>query len=162
MGMYTGLRVKCVVKPQWREAIALLHSDFDTLVSGDPACDYDDRGSWSIVAEAYPDMPGVEEWQFEGRASFIPFGALAYMPDDFYRDVLSKEEQHDGSGSVFDFATGEWRFVCSLKNYNQEIPQFAIEVLFPICESVELCESLYEDYDDNWASQTRDWRRYAV
>lgn len=145
MGMYTGLRAKVVVKPEWRAAIAVLHEDVPA--EWFPGC------RWGRVFHAHPSMPGVGRWVRVGRRDFIPFGSLAYMPDDF-------SDAEDGeSYSRFDPVTGLWEFCCSLKNYEDEIEQFVTEVLAHIVDRVFWCERLYEQYplDDYTGKTWRDW-----
>lgn len=146
--MYTGLRASVVVKHEWIDAIRLLHeTDWKT-------------GRWETVFATFPYMPGLADWVKVGRRNFIPFGGLAYMPDDF-------SDTEDGrSYSSFDPKTGRWRFCCSLKNYEGEIGQFAENVLRHIVSSVEYCESLYEehqyDYDQGWADEPTHWSKWTT
>lgn len=120
--MYTGFRADVVVRPEYRAAIQMLH---------------DDPLRWEAVASHVGDglvkPPGVAAWARVGRASFIPFGVVCYMPDDW-------GEQR----SEFDPESGRWQFVCSLKNYDGEIGKFVEWVLVHIVDSVALCETLYE------------------
>jgi hypothetical protein len=143
--MYTGLRASVVVKPEWRAAIELLHRDRPN--------DHKYDSVWLQVFETYPDMPGVDRWVIYSRCDFIPFGALAYMPDDF-SDADDRE-----SYSRFDPTTGQWRFCCSLKNYKGEIQFFVENVLAHIVESAVYCESLYEQYP---AEAVDDWRKWTT
>lgn len=143
MGMYTGLRALVVVKPEWRAAIERLHQ-----------VSWPDR--WRQVQAEHPELPSVAGWVNFGRADFIPFGALAYMPDDF-------SDAEDGEQfSEFDAATGRWRFCCSLKNYESEIRYFVGNVLRQIVESVEYCESLYEEWPREGQYGCNDWREYTT
>jgi len=131
MGMYTGVRARVKIKPEHRDAIKKLH----------------DYGDWTVVS-----CPGVIDWIMHGRCGFIPFGVLAYMPEDFgdpfepSRDKCGPKE----GGSEFD---GEWwTFSCSLKNYEGEIEFFMENVMCHLVQEVDYCESLYEEYpspDDN-------------
>lgn len=145
MGMYTGLRASVVIKPEWVEAITLLHQG---------------NNRWADVFANYPGLPGLDRWMEVGRRDFIPLGGLCYMPDDF------SDAPHRESYSAFDPKTGRWRFCCSLKNYEGEIGQFVETVLRHIVSSVEYCESLYEehqyDYDQGWADQPSHWSRYTT
>lgn len=144
MGMYTGLRAKVVVKPEWREAIALLH---ELRKSPNPDCAH----NWTQLHRAHPDVPGLNGWVKVWRQDFIPFGGLCYMPDDF------SEAGNDGY-SKFDPATGLWQFCCSLKNYEGEIQFFVKNVLAPITESFEYCESLYEETAYDMEGDNSSWR----
>lgn len=113
MGMYTGLKVRVLIKEEARPIIALLNE----------VCD------WREVAQKYPE---VGAWAAVGRANFIPFGCLSYMPDDF-------------PDHMCEFKDGWWEFSCSLKNYEGEIKQF-VEFIRPMIERVEEFWSLYEEY----------------
>lgn len=150
MGMYTGLRASVVVKPEWREAIALLHRK-----DRPDARKFDSGYAWERVHEHFPGLPGLVEWVKVGRRDFIPFGGLAYMPEDF-------SDAEDGqSFSKFNGETGEWRFCCSLKNYEGEIKTFVETLLARIVERVEYCESLYEE--SQWGPEGEvDWRNWTT
>lgn len=128
MGMYTGLRARVKVKPEYCEAISMLHL----------GSEWDD---WREVYMAY-DVPNLDKWLEYGRHNFIPFGTLSCMPDNF--DNKLKQPNEYGGGSEWD---GEyWEFACSLKNYENEIDFFVPNVLFMISESVDYCHHLYEEY----------------
>lgn len=150
MGMYTGLRASVVIKPQWRGAIGLLHESRNT-----PKTSFSSGQDWEAVFAQYPDLPGLYDWVKVGRRDFIPFGALAYMPEDF-------SDAEDGeSFSKYDADSGRWTFCCSLKNYEGEIRQFVEEVLSHIVDSVDYCESLYEEFpwydNSDWRAWTTKW-----
>lgn len=136
MGMYTGFRADVVVRPEWRPAIECLHRTRADNPNG-----LQESKDWEVVAREFPSLPGVEEWAGVWRADFIPFGALAYMPDD-WSDAPDRE-----SYSHFDVDTGRWRFCCSLKNYDGEIATFTRVLLSRIVERVAYCESQYEGDD---------------
>ncbi len=136
MGMYTGLRAKVIIKPEFRDAIAVLHGP---------------EHDWDAVYRQFPGFPGNLTWHIVSRRQFIPYGCLAYMPDDF-------SDAEDGeSFSKFDPATGVWEFCCSLKNYESEIECFIENVLKHIVARVAYCESLYEELyaEDDWRQQVR-------
>jgi hypothetical protein len=137
MGMYTGLRAKVKIKPEFRAEITKLHEE----------------GGWENVK-----VPNIEIWLKQGRNGFIPFGVLAYMPDGFCEPFKPRNTEYGTveGGSNFD---GEWWiFSCSLKNYNGEIQTFIDKILTNIIEQVEYCESLYEEYP--WDESTT-WRDYT-
>lgn len=121
MGMYTGLRINGIVKPEYREEIELLYSlevDF----------------GWrdlSYLSPRYYDLASKQ------RCDSIPFGALAYMPDEWDEGVNS-----------YNNATGQWIFACSLKNYDDEIESF-LNIVPDIFESLELCEHYYEEWSES-------------
>jgi len=117
MGMYTGLRFKGVVKPEYRAAMV------DIATSGD----------W--------ENSNVKEFaefgnRFE-RAIFIPRGALSYAPLAWYDD------EYDTN---YDVESGMWTFDCSLKNYGGEVEAF-FELIPLFVESVEYLEKLYEEWN---------------
>jgi hypothetical protein len=133
MGMYTGLRAKVIVHPRFRGLIASLHSDDESMCW---------EKSIETNRHSFPDeADSLKEWCKFDRCGFIPFGRLAYMPDDFGDRV----EDSDG-GSLYDEKTGTWEFACSLKNYESEIQFFVPNVLKVISEEILYCESLYEEY----------------
>ena len=131
--MYTGLRSHVKVHPRFRGLIASLHSDDESM-----------RWEKSIETNrnSFPnEADSLKRWCEFDRCGFIPFGMLAYMPDDFG----DKIEKPDG-GSIFDKETGSWEFACSLKNYQSEIQFFVPNILKVISEEIFYCESLYEEY----------------
>lgn len=109
MGMYTGLRGTVVVKPEYVSKIAKLIVD--------------DVG-WEDI------LPSDNKYNNYSRNSFIPFGAVCYMPSDWEYKV--------------DFKNNELTFCCSLKDYNSTIKQFLTHCLPEIAESWEL-EELHEE-----------------
>lgn len=125
MGMYTGLRVRVVIKEEYRELIkeAMTSEDF-----GEPG-----KG-WKQFKDKYPFLSTFADKE---RATSIPFGALAYMPDEW--------DEQDAFRQVFDEVTGLWRFQCSLKNYGSEIEEFISNVLSEIVVNSGHVESLYEE-----------------
>lgn len=130
--MYTGLRAKLKIKPEFHTVINRLH-----LVPQMPSNEFEYKSDWGQVAEAFPEYPFLEEWARVARSNFIPFGALAYMPweDD------DPEWQRS-------FKDGIWTFQCSLKNYGDEIGTFVDLILRNIVEEVHELYHLYEEYDE--------------
>lgn len=112
MGMYTGLRVKAYIKPEFAEMVS-------AIVNRD--------AEWKDF-----DYPFLEEFKVFSRARFIPFGAMSYMPEDWYND------------NGFDIEQGVWNFACSLKNYEGEIDKFLEDVL-PNIAITATAERLYEE-----------------
>ena len=115
MGMYTGLRFKGVVKEQFREGFEEIALD----------------GAWGDSADER-----LRGFANDCRASFIPCGALSYMP--WYDD----DEEF---ARTYDTKTGVWTFQCSLKNYNDTIEAF-LDLVPYFIENVEFCEVLYESW----------------
>jgi hypothetical protein len=136
MGMYTGLRCKCIVKEEFRPMIKSLMKD---EVAG--------LLSWKIVADAYG-YDFVKQYADYSRSSFIPFGSLAYMPDSWEAD----NKVTDGFERQFDEKTGYWAFQCSLKNYDDTIEAFFEMVLNNIAEKIIHLETYYEEdvYSERW------------
>lgn len=134
MGMYTGVRMKVFVKPEFRELIQSIN-----------------RGAeWSDFIDEYPFLNHYASF---GRAGFIPRGTLCYMPDsweDIPKDAKGKPDYFkakatDGFERKIDINSGLWTFQCSLKNYEREIECFFAEVLPNIIESAEHIETFYEE-----------------
>jgi hypothetical protein len=119
MGMYTGLRCHVKVK---EEFIPIIQNVMDRL----------EDETWANTGYGF-----LDEWSKVDRSSFIPFGALAYMPwnenDPFWSRSLTLD--------------GEWKFQCSLKNYKREIEIFLTEVLPKIIDESYRIEYLYEEWD---------------
>lgn len=145
MGMYTSIRSKVVVLPEWREALAYLHERCDDTF-------WRSGSKWRRVFNRYPDMPGLADWVKVGRRDFIPFGVLAFDPGDGFCG-------RGKSFSEFDKDDGVWEFCCSLKNYDGEIEQFASTVLAAITQSVDWFETVSEwaHFDDE-----RPWQEKAI
>ncbi len=136
MGMYTGIRFKGYVKPEFREEFE------DIALSGD----------W--------EESNVDEFRDfgrnVGRSSFIPCGSLSYMPDEWeeYDSSLTyltsewfdSAKDTDGFNRTYDKETGYWTFQCSLKNYESEIEEW-FDILPLFIEKIEHLEYFYEEWD---------------
>lgn len=109
MGMYTGLRGTVVVKQEYVSKISMLVND---------------GADWEDI------LPSDNLYNNYSRNSFIPFGAVCYMPDDW-----DKEAKLSGD---------KFTFCCSLKDYKSTIRQFITHCLPEIAESWTL-EELYEE-----------------
>lgn len=127
MGMYTGLRFKGIVKEEFR-------NEFENIALS---------GDWEESENKV-----FKEFGNVSRASFIPCGALAYMPDEWetapyneYGDGVPT----DGFDRTYDKETGRWTFQCSLKNYNNTIEEFFNIVPYFI-EEIEHAEVFYEEW----------------
>lgn len=125
MGDYTGLRFKGIVKEQFRE------------VFGDIALSGKWQESSDAVFRQFGDIP---------RASFIPCGALAYMPDSWGKAPYNEcgyGNATDGFERGYDKQTGRWTFQSSLKNCDDTIQEF-FKIVPYFMESVEIAEVYYE------------------
>lgn len=116
MGMYTGLRFKGVVKEEFRDNFEMIALD----------------GEWKNHSDKHISRFGLYD-----RASFIPCGLLAYMPEEW--------DENDEFEQYYNNETGYWVFQCSLKNYNATIERF-LEILPYFIDSVEYCEYYYEEW----------------
>lgn len=132
MGMYTGLRCKVIIKEEYREMIEeIMERDLE----------------WSDFVDEFDFL---SEYAQMSRASFIPFGSLAYMPDEWELNPndYACDKATEGFDREFNKETGYWAFQCSLKNYESEIETFLDTVLSVIAEKVIHLEKHYEE----WAS----------
>lgn len=128
MGMYTGLRVKVIVKEKY---IPMIHC----LTKGDVFAE--DHITWSDYVKLYPFL---NNFASKPRANMIPNGVLSYMPDEW--------EDNDSFNNNVNLHTGEWVFKCSLKNYHREIETFLEEVLPEIAIASTHIEYLYEEDEE--------------
>ena len=132
MGMYTGIRFKGYVKPEFRKEMSVIALS----------------GYWNES-----NVPEFEKFGEIGRSSFIPCGALAYMPDEWEAEPYNKYGDGtptDGFERTYNEETGYWTFQCSLKNYQSEIESFFDLIPFFI-EKIEHLEYFYEEWD--WSSR---------
>lgn len=127
MGMYTGLRFKGIVKEEFRNEFA----------------DIALNGSWEESNnEVFKQFGSVS------RASFIPCGALAYMPDEWETEPFDERYNGtptDGFDRTYDKESGRWTFQCSLKNYEDIIEEF-LKIVPYFIEEVEHVEVFYEEW----------------
>lgn len=130
MGMYTGLRVKVMIKEEYRPMIQEINEGYEWM-------DFTDQ------------FPFLKEFAFLGRAGFIPGGVLSYMPDSWEKGNFPNQTPTDGFENNFDMGTGFWTFQCSLKNYENEIQQFLESVLSVIISESEHIEVLYEEWEES-------------
>lgn len=116
MGMYTGIRFKGIVKEKFRDK-------FEDIAM---------EGNWEDS-----DDNVFAQFGNVSRASFIPCGISAYMPDEWEAD--------DSFERTYDKETGRWTFNCSLKNYNHTIEEF-FKIVPYFIEEVEHAEVYYEEW----------------
>lgn len=136
MGMYTGLRFKGIVKPEFASMIK------DMVVEG---------VEWDDLADAHPEHAFLQEYADYNRADFVPRGALAYMPDSWEEQPWTPASKAtDGFDGSFNVTERLWSFQCSLKNYESTIEKF-LEVIVPnmIEEAIHI-----EYYYEEWESST--------
>ena len=136
MGMYTGLRFKGIVKPEYRNMIVEIMKE------------YTDEGWEKFVGE----FPFLTEFASLSRCNMIPWGSLCYMPDSWEDDSI----QTEGFKRHFDPETGYWSFQCSLKNYSGEIACFLNEVVPVIIEESQHIEYLYEEWYESILAELKD------
>jgi hypothetical protein len=134
MGMYTGLRFRGYIKPEYRQMIQEILGDYDN---------WQDRKHWEHYIEQFPFL---ENFATLPRASMIPFGGHAYMPDvwDNKENIVTSSFKRQ-----FDMETGYFAFSCSLKNYDDEIDTFISEVIPIMCESTDHIEEFYEEWHES-------------
>lgn len=116
MGMYTGLRCRVIIKPEYREEIEKINKGLEW------------EDSQYGLFRMYGDDP---------RAGFIPRGALSYMPwgdDEFHWQ------------RKMDIRSGVWQFQCSLKDYDDTIQSFFDDILPEIASEIIYLEKYYEEW----------------
>lgn len=120
MGMYTGLRFQAELKPIVADAMRLVK-------------DADDF--WESLSRI---LPISDRWLNVARRSFIPFGSVNYMPDDW----------SDDRATCPVYPTENiWDVCCSLKNYEGEIECFLREVLPYFISEPCRAEYRYEEWE---------------
>ena len=138
MGMYTGIRVDGKLKSEFIDEIKNLfriHEEIHQYNSNQPPyAEYKITNFWDESSN-----PSLKQFGMTvGRASFIPFGYIAYMPDSW------TETEADFPNVVGD--DGTWKFQCALKNYGDEIETWMTTVAALIFESCHI-EYLYEEWE---------------
>jgi hypothetical protein len=132
LGMYTGIRCKVIIKPEYRDELKKL--------------DYNGDKSYYDWSKSNIDF--MQEYGKYSRARFIPCGALAYMPDCWEQapyDKYGDGVPTDGFDTNFNYETGLWTFQCSLKNYDDTIEYFFENVLSKIVKEIIHLETFYEE-----------------
>ena len=125
MGMYTGLRCKIKIKEEYVDALKELEF-----------LNYE----WSQHS-----MLEFKKFGEFDRATFIPCGALAYMPYCWEKLKIGKD--------IYDFRRNFneesriWTFQCSLKNYSDEIGYFIKNIVPLITEEIIHLEEFYEEWE---------------
>lgn len=130
MGMYTGIRFKGYLKPEFRE-------NFDPIAN---------RGEWNNSND-----PILSAFGALRRAPFIPCGVLYYMPEEWEETLIDKEsgiltfKDRDGFNRTWNKDTGYWAFQCSLKNYGCEIEEW-FDIIPHFVEKIIHLEKFYEEW----------------
>ena len=117
MGMYTGLRFRAELKPLVADAMRLASEGEDF---------------WETLSRI---IPISDRWLSVGRRSFIPFGAVNSMPDDWSLTEPSYPVENT------------WIVCCSLKNYEGEIECFLREALPYFISEPCRVEYRYEEWE---------------
>lgn len=125
MGMYTGLRGQVTLKP---EVAKLMGEWYDDDIISEAVAEHFEWNVWNYVAKSLSNDK-IAEFAQMSRSSFIPNGAVCYMPPDweFQREIVQNVLY----------------FCCSLKNYCGTIDAF-IQLLPEIATAWDL-EELYEE-----------------
>ncbi len=129
MGMYTNVRFKGYIKPEFRK-------NFSPIAL---------EGRWDESLD-----PVFKRFGNVSRACFIPRGASAYMPDQWLWNVdqYGDGEATDGFECYWNPESGYWSFQCSLKNYDRTIEAW-FEILPYFVEKIEHLEYHYEEWDNS-------------
>lgn len=137
MGMYTGIRVDGKLKSEFIDEIKNLFRISEEIhqynSNRQPYAEYKITNFWDESSDPFLKHFGITV----GRASFIPFGYIACMPDSW------TETKADFPNVVGD--DGTWKFQCALKNYEDEIETWMSIVASLIFESCHI-EYLYEEW----------------
>lgn len=131
MGMYTGIRFKGYIKPEFR-------STFEPIVKG---------GAWENSNDAV-----LSEFGKLRRARYIPCGSLEYMPSEWEEEINDNKYPHpvrratEGFERTWDVTSGYWAFQASLKNYEGEIESW-LDILPHFVEEIVHLEIFYEQWE---------------
>jgi hypothetical protein len=128
MGMYTGLRCKVIIKPEFRK-------DFQML-------------SENLYKWNSSNVDFIKEFSEVERNNFIPLGSVNSMPGSWEKapyDKYGSGVPEDGFDRNFDANTGLWTFQCSLKNYEDTIEKFIEKVLKNVVQEIIHLEQLHQD-----------------
>ncbi|ALS22197.1 hypothetical protein IJ22_18230 [Paenibacillus naphthalenovorans] len=115
--MYYSLRCKLKLKQEFIPQIDSLLNDADA--------------EWSNIT----DIESIKDYSTDSRSSFIPFGVLAYSPDNWDDEPWRNEIEDD-----------IWTFQCSVKT-SSTIRSFFKNVVPVISEKSLHIEYFYEEND---------------
>ena len=121
MGMYTGLRFKGIVKPEYRKG-------------------FEEIGEFGEWGESKHRLFRNFSYNAGFRSTFIPCGQLCYMPSEWDETNEFNRFYHE--------KTGKWIFQCSLKNYEGEIDYF-LGMIPEFIEQLDHCEVRYEEWEES-------------
>lgn len=127
MGMYSCLKVHCILKDEYLKVIKRLYEIYENSKKSNlyHSC----VNIWSLVADKF-NLSFIREWvKGRERTCMIPFSG-----ED------TSLEEWDWSG----LRVNEWKFVTKFKNYDNEINSFISMVLLKICKKIIHCE-YFED-----------------
>jgi hypothetical protein len=133
MGMYTGLRFKAVVKPEFIQMIEKM---------------MEERLDWEELFNLYPQRQFLKEFSKYPRSRFIPYGSLSYMPRSWETNESDWKLRTptDGFETEYNKLLRVWSFQCSLKNYESEIEAFLNLIVPNIIETSLHIEYYYEEW----------------
>lgn len=130
MGTYTGIRFEAKLKPDVADAINIAS---DRLIRGK----INSTDQWWFLVCFITDIPADSAFMHDYRRTFIPFGAISYMPDDW----IERPDMDCNEDNI-------WKVSCSLKNYQGTIEKFVEQVLPYMIEEPCEVETRFE-YDDD-------------
>ncbi|MEH7116158.1 hypothetical protein V7128_01865 [Neobacillus vireti] len=138
MGMYTGIRFKGIIKEEFAPVINIM---------------MEERLYWDDLYNLFPQYDFLGQFSEVDRSTFIPYGSLSYMPDEWENIPRTENGSYDYANATdtdgferkFDTETRQWSFQCSLKNYESTIQRFFEIVLPEITEKILHLEYYYEE-----------------
>ncbi|MGU3463075.1 MULTISPECIES: hypothetical protein [Bacillus cereus group] len=129
--MHTGLRIKAIVKSDFRKMINKINNE-EAYFS-----EYVDQFSF------------LDKLAKTRRSDLIPTGTTVYMPTGWLTGEYPNEQATDGFERNIDMNTGLWTFQCCLKNYDNEIDIFLTDVLTNIIEEAHHIETKHEEDEES-------------
>lgn len=140
MGMYTALRVKALIKPEYHALIqAILAADASPEPKG--SCGGEPTGYWlglDKLSETYPFLQELSDCEHGG--SWLSW----YIGGEFHHTWSPDDEEWQTS-----FKDGLLVFQSCMKNYDREYQKVAA-ILDIIAERIDYCAKWYEE---SWAPE---------